>query len=118
MVQIQFQILEEAMDALRAAAKQKGITPNVLGRLILHEYFSPPDTESKSYTFTAKNWREVEEYVEAKQLGSVEVFIGFAMKQYMARYPLKKGQKEHTEKNIDNADANRKAVQSCGSMGK
>jgi len=104
MVLIQFQMQEEAMVALEAAAKKMGISRSLLARIIMHEHFCPPDTESKSYTFTAKNWREVETYVEAKQLGSVEVFIGFAMKQYMARYPLKEGQKGHIEENIGNAD--------------
>jgi len=100
MVQIQFQMKEEVMDALKAEAAKMGITPNLLARLIMHEHFNLPDAESKSYTFTAENWQEVEAYVKAKRLGSVEVFVGFAMNQYMTKYPLKKGQKGHIEKNI------------------
>jgi len=104
MVQIQFQMKEEAMEALKAEAAKKGITPNILARLIMHEHFSPPDTESKSYAFTVKNWREVEAYVEAKKLGSVEVFAGFAMNQYMARFPLTECRKRLIEENTGNAD--------------
>jgi len=104
MVQIQFQMLEGAMEALKAAAAKKGITPNMLARLIMHEHFSPTDEESKSYTFTAKDWQEVETYVEAKRLGSVETFASFAMNQYMTKYPLKEGHKRQNGKNIGNAD--------------
>jgi hypothetical protein len=103
-VQIQFQISAEAMAGLRAAAEKKGITPGILARLIMHEHFEQPDEESKSYTFTIKNWREVEAYVEAKRLGSVEVFVGFAMEQYLTRYPPSEGQKRQIEKSIGNAD--------------
>jgi hypothetical protein len=87
---------EEAMNALKAKAAKMGITPNILARLIMHEHFNPPDAESKSYTFTAENWREVEAYVKAKRLGSVEVFAGFAMERYMAQYP----QKEPMERQV------------------
>jgi len=92
------------MDALKAEAAKLGITPNLLVRLIMHKHFSQPDVEAKSYTFTAKDWREIETYVEAKRLGSVEVLIGFALEQYLTRYPLTEGQKRQIEKNIGNAD--------------
>ena len=104
-VQIQFQISAEAMAGLRAAARKKGITPNILARLILHERFDQP--EAKLYTFMANNWRELEAYVEAKQLGSVEVFAGFAMKQYQTKYPLSGAHKEQIEKSIGNTDSPR-----------
>jgi len=107
MIQIQFQMKEEAMDGLKAQAAKMGITPNILARIIMNKHFSPPGAGSKSYTITVENWQEVEEYVEAKQLGSVEVFIGFAMKQYMNRYPLGDGRKGHKGKNIGNADTPR-----------
>jgi hypothetical protein len=95
---------EEAMDALKAEAAKKGITPNILARLIMHERFSQPDTESKSYTLTVEDWQDVEAYVKAKRLGSVEGFVGFAMEQYMTKYPLSKGRKRHIEENTGNAD--------------
>ena len=101
MVQIQFQMKEEAMEALKAEAAKKGITPNILARLIMHERFSPPDAESKSYAFTAKDWREIEAYVEAKRLGSVEVFAGFAMERYMAQYPPKTPLERQVGSNIE-----------------
>jgi len=107
MVQMQIQFPAEAMEALRAAAEKKGVTPNILARLVLHERFGQSNTESKSYTFTAKNWREIEAYVEAKRLGSVEVFAGFAMEQYLTRYPLTDGQKRQIEKSTGNADTPR-----------
>jgi len=90
-------MLEEAMEALKAAAAKKGITPNILARLIMHERFSPPDTESKSYTFTAKNWQEIEAYVEERKLGNVAIFAVFAMHQYMSRNSLSEAQKRRVE---------------------
>ena len=100
-------ISADVMDRLKAAAEKKGLTPNILVRIMLHEHFGQPDTESKSYTFTSKNWREIEAYVEAKRLGSVEVFAGFAMEQYLTRYPLTDGQKRQIEKSTGNADTPR-----------
>jgi hypothetical protein len=108
MKQIQLQILAEAMDKLKAAAKKKGITPNILVRLILHEYFGQPtDTDAKTYTLTVKNWNELEAYVEAKRLGSVEVFAAFAMQQYQAKYPLKECKERQNGKSIGIADTPR-----------
>jgi hypothetical protein len=102
MKQIQFQMKEEVMEALKAEAARMGITPNLLARLIMHERFSQPDAESKTYTFTAENWREIEAYVEEKRLGSVEIFSCFAMAQYMARNALTPAQKKRIDKNINN----------------
>jgi hypothetical protein len=101
---IQFQLSEETLEALRVAAALEGITASILARMILHKHFTKPDAESKSYTFTAKNWSEVETYVEAKGLGSVEVFAGFAMTQYITKYPLTEGQKRRAGENNGNAD--------------
>jgi hypothetical protein len=95
---------EEAMEGLKAEAAKMGITPNILARLIMHERFSPPDTESKSYILTVKDWQDVEAYVEAKRLGSVEGFGGFAMEQYMTKYPLTEGQKRHIKGKLGNTD--------------
>jgi hypothetical protein len=97
MKQIQFQMKEEAMEGLKAEAAKMGITPNILARIIMNKHFSPPGAGSKSYTITVENWREVEAYVKAKGLGSVEVFAGFAMERYMAQYPPK----EPLELNIE-----------------
>jgi hypothetical protein len=90
---------EEAKNALKAKAAKMGITPNLLARLILHEYFSlPEDEEAKTYTVTFKNWREIEAYVEERKLGDVETFAGFAMHQYMSRNSLSEAQKQRIEK--------------------
>jgi hypothetical protein len=102
MIQIQFSMLEEALHALKTAAAKKGITPNILARLILHERFLPTDTDSKSYTLTVNNWKEIEAYVEEKQLASVEVLARFAMKQYMTKYPPKTSKKRQGGETIEN----------------
>jgi hypothetical protein len=95
-------MLEKAMDALKAEAAKKGITPNILARLIMHERFSSPDSESKSYTFNAKNWREIEAYVEVKCLGNVEAFTTRALEDVMSKNRLTVAQKEKYEKLLGN----------------
>jgi hypothetical protein len=102
MVQMQFQIKEEAMDALKAEAAKMGVTPNIFDRLIMHKHFSPPDAESKSYTFTAKNWREIEAYVEVKCLGNVEAFTTRALEDVMSKNRLTAVQKAKYEKLLGN----------------
>jgi hypothetical protein len=47
----------------------------------------------QSYQLEIEQPHEIEAYVKAKRLGSVANFAGFAMEQYMTRYPLKKPQK-------------------------
>jgi hypothetical protein len=100
-VQMQIQVSAEVMEALEAAAGKMGVSRGILARLILHEHFGQSDEGSKAYTLTPKNWREIEAYVEAKRLGSVEVFAEFAMERYMAQYYLKTVQKRAGGKNID-----------------
>jgi len=95
--QMQLTLTRETMEALQAAAAKKGITANILARMILHERFVQPDTDTKSYTFTAKNWKEIEAYVETKRLNSVEVFAGFAIAQYISRNALTAAQKHRIE---------------------
>jgi hypothetical protein len=104
MTQIQFQLADDVIGALRAAAARKGITPNILGRIILHEHFSKPeaDAESKSYTFISKNWREIEAYVEVKCLGNVAVFTTRALEDVMSRNRLTAAQKAKYEKILGN----------------
>jgi len=106
-VQIQLQVSAQVMDALKTAAAKIGITPSIFARMILHEQFGQQDADSKSYTVKVKNWREVEAYVEAKRLGSVEVFAGFAMAGYLTKYPLTEGQRRQIEESVGNADTPR-----------
>jgi hypothetical protein len=53
---IQFQLSEETLEALRAAATREGITASILARMILHKHFSKPEadaeTESKPYSYS------------------------------------------------------------------
>ena len=102
MVQIQFQMKEEAMEGLKAEAAKMGITPNLLARLIMHERFSPPDTGSKSYTFTAENWREIEAYVKVKCLGNVAAFTTRALEDVMSKNRLTAVQKAKYERLLGN----------------
>ena len=100
--QIQTQLSDEVMGALRTAAAKEGITASILARMILHKHFSKPETdaESKSYTFETKNWREIEAYAETKGLVSVEVFACFAIERYMCQNGPTRGQKQQIDKAI------------------
>jgi len=98
MVQMQFQIKEEVMDALKAEAAKMGITPNIFARLIMHKHFSPPDAESKTYTFATRSWRELEAYIKVRNLGSVESFAPSAMDIAMSRNRLSARQKAEFER--------------------
>jgi len=100
--QMQITLPVEAMDALKATAEKKGITPNILVRLLLLERFSPSDVESKSYNFTAENWREIEAYVKVKCLGSVEAFTTRALEDVMSKNRLTAAQKAKYEKLLGN----------------
>jgi hypothetical protein len=102
MTQIQFQLADDVIGALRAAAANKGISPNILARMILHEHFSKQDADSKSYTFITKNWREIEAYVEVKCLGNVAVFTTRALEDVMSRNRLTAAQKAKYEKILGN----------------
>ncbi|MDR0455403.1 MAG: hypothetical protein LBH20_01800 [Treponema sp.] len=97
-VQLQIQISAEAMDGLKTAAEKKGITPNILARLILNERFGQTDEESKSYTFTTRSWREIEAYAKVRNLGSVEGFVPVALDMAMSRNRLSPHQKAEFEK--------------------
>jgi hypothetical protein len=102
MVQMQFQIKEEVMDALKAEAAKMGITPNIFARLVMHKHFSPPDAEVKTYTFATRSWRELEAYIKVRNLGSVESFAPVAMDIAMSRNRLSARQKAEFERILKN----------------
>jgi hypothetical protein len=97
-------ISADVMDRLKAAAEKKGLTPNILVRIMLHEHFGQPDTESKSYTFTSKNWREIEAYVEVKCLGSVESFTTRSLEDVMSKNRLTAAQKAKYDRLLGNGN--------------
>jgi hypothetical protein len=106
MIQMQITLPENVMEAIRNESARHGVTPNLLTRMRLCTLFlGNGDTAGKkSYALTLENWKEIEGYVEEKQLGSVEVFSGFAMRQYMSKYPRKEAQKRRVGENIGNAE--------------
>ena len=99
MVQIQLTISDEAMAELRAAAAKKGVTPNILARLVLNERFTRQEEteDDKTIEVRVNNYRELLGYVEERKLGGVAVFAAFAMNQYMTRNALSEAQKRRVE---------------------
>jgi hypothetical protein len=91
----------ETIDTLREKARAEGfLSPNILARyLIMRGLRTGMETEireadgKKTYALEVEDSVEIETYCRAKRLGSVANFAGFAMEQYMTRYPLKKPQK-------------------------
>jgi hypothetical protein len=98
MIQMQLSLTEAAMEALKASASKKGISPNILARLILHEQFGQPDAESKSYTFSTRSWRELEAYIKVRNLGTVEGFAPVALDMAISRNRLSARQKAEFER--------------------
>jgi hypothetical protein len=91
----------ETIEELRTFAKSEGfLSANILARyLIMRGLRTGTETEireangKKTYALEVEDSGEIEIYCRAKRLGSVANFAGFAMEQYMTRYPLKKPQK-------------------------
>jgi hypothetical protein len=86
---------EETIETLRTKAKEEGfMRAPVFARYLLcrglrDDIQAEPGGEQKVLRVPVNNYREIKEYVEEKQLGNVNIFAAFAMKQYMTRYPLK-----------------------------
>jgi hypothetical protein len=99
-VKMQFEMSVEVKEALRAAAEKKGLTPSMLARMILHEHFGiqGEPTDDKTIEIRVNNYRELQGYVEERNLGDITIFAGFAMKQYMSRNALTEAQKQRVEK--------------------
>lgn len=99
MTQMQITLPEVSMDALRKAAKQKGVTPNILARIVLAEQFGDTGLidsiwpDGRPYTVNVKNWREAEAYVEVKGLRSVEDLAVRTLFAEMKKHSLKPAQK-------------------------
>jgi hypothetical protein len=92
-VQMQIQISEEVRDALKAAAEQKGITPNILARMILYDRFGQADGESKTDTFgqitlPEELLKRIREYIEKEEpYRTVEAFIEATVDYRIENYP-------------------------------
>lgn len=98
MIKMQITLPETAMTTLREDAERKGVTPNLLARMQLIRVYRVDDTsERQVLEVPVNNYGEIKTYVEEKQLGNVNTFAAFAMKQYMTRYPLKTALKKENE---------------------
>ena len=100
-VQMQLKISTEVMDGLKADAEKQGISPNILARMILHKHFQA-DAETKSYTFTTRNWRELEAYVKVRNLGSVEGYAPVALDMSMSWSRLSARQRAEFDRLLGN----------------
>jgi hypothetical protein len=101
--QIQIQLSNEVIGALRTAAAKKCITPGILARLILHEHFGRPDAgtditeDDQTIHVPVRNYRELQGYAEERKLGNAAVFAAFAMERYMNQNSLSPAQKRRVE---------------------
>jgi hypothetical protein len=98
---------DETMETLRRKAKEEGfIRPSVLARYLLlrglRENTRAEITgDHRVIQVAVNNYREIRDYVDEKQLGDINVFAAFAMKQYMTRYPLKTAPKRQDGETLD-----------------
>ena len=95
---MQITLSTEVLEALHREAADRGISPSIFTRMLLHERYSKSDTESKVFTFKSKNWREIEAYVEVKRLGNVESFATRALEDVMSKNRLTPAQRATFEK--------------------
>ena len=109
---MQISISDDVLEALQAEASERGITPSVFARILLHERYNKIDTESKFYTFRTRNWRELEAYVLVRNLGSVESFIPYAIDLTISRNRLSAKQKNEFEELL--ADKEKSFPHACG----
>jgi hypothetical protein len=60
------------------AASEKGISANLMARMVLCEKFGfgmTPSAEAKTYTFSTRTWQELEAYTWMRNMPSVEAYI-------------------------------------------
>ena len=95
---------KEVMEALQDAAAKKGMTPNLLARILLFERFSQSGTKTESYTLTLPDWSEIKNYVEEKGLPSVEYFAINSMNYVMKKNALSAAQKRRIKEKYIKAD--------------
>ena len=86
----------ETIETLRRRALAEGFfKPSIYARYLLWRGIqedcmaSAEDEDHQTIRVAVNNYREIKAYVEEKQLGTINNFAAFAMKQYMTRYPLK-----------------------------
>jgi formylmethanofuran dehydrogenase subunit A len=98
----------ETMETLRRKAKEEGfLRPSVLVRYLLlrglrEDMQAEIDEDQRALRVLVNNYREIKEYVDEKQLGDINTFAAFSMKQYMTRYPLKTALKKQGGETIGN----------------
>lgn len=109
---MQITISNDVLEALQSEADERGITPAVFARILLHERYKKIDTKSKFYTFCTRNWRELEAYVLVRNLGSVESFIPYAVDLAISRNRLSAKQKNEFEELL--ADTEKFFPHACG----
>ena len=108
MVKMTLTFENETMETLRRKAREEGfVRPSVLARYLLlrglrEDMRVEIDDDQQTLQVPVNNYREIKEYVEEKQLGNVDIFAAFAMKQYMTRYPLKTALKRQDGETIGN----------------
>jgi hypothetical protein len=96
----------ETMETLRRKAKEEGFNrPSALARYLLlrglrDDMKAEIDEDQQTLRVPVNNYREIKEYVDEKQLGNINIFAAFAMKQYMTRYPLKTAPKRQDRETI------------------
>jgi hypothetical protein len=108
MVKMTLTFENETMETLRRKAREEGfVRPSVLARYLLlrglrEDMRVEIDDDEQTLRVPVNNYREIKEYVDEKQLGNVNIFAAFAMKQYMTRYPLKTASKKQDRETIGN----------------
>lgn len=95
-------ITPDIYEALEERGKSEyGLSVSHYARMLLHRALQTEcqrEDGKRVYELVLDNADEIESYVEAKRLGSVPTFAGFALEQAMSRAPLTEAQKQKFRK--------------------
>ncbi|MDR2663797.1 MAG: hypothetical protein LBC31_12455 [Treponema sp.] len=100
MTQVQITLPDNVMDAVRAEAARRGITPNVFIRIMLCETYAAIDT--RVVRVPVENYTELLTYAKVRKLGDVEHLAVYAIDQYMKKFPLKTASKSRDGESVEN----------------
>jgi len=100
MKQVQITLPDRVFDAMKAESERLGIKPSLMARIKLAELLTgfQLDVSEKAYTFKTRAWRELEAYVQVRNLGSIDYFVRSAVDLVMAKNKLSPKQKTEFEK--------------------
>jgi hypothetical protein len=103
LIKITLTFPKTVIEKLKQRAKIEGLLHHstFVRAVILRELQLDSDSDSRIIKVPVNNFKELKAYVDAKRLGSLEVFATYAMELAMSRAPLSEAQKARVVANDD-----------------